>query len=305
MDLGPQDRASAIEASVAAITHVRKDDFFLSMWVDHYSALVGRRNCHVILDGDDWTCNVDLRDVNVSIARGRLGKRILDDKRLADLHSRLVSEILGSGIRYIIRGDCDEFIVLDPASGLTFDEALAEADEHGHLYMRGLDIIQDLDSERDLDLAMPVMSQRKFGLIQKHFFKPSVLCQERDIMPGGHAVPGVVKVSSALTLLHLANADGAAMKARFAARMSDFPNGSYEGHLSYRNSLSDVMHRGVAPMPYDIAMAAAAVEFATRNGKAQVGRPQKFRSGNVEVDAGYGPLRAFFVELPERMAELL
>jgi len=106
-------------------------------------------------------------------------------------------------------------------------------------------------------------------------------------------------------LLHLANADGATMKARFDARKSDFPNGTYENHLAYRSSLSDIMHQGVPPMDYDQAMAIAAHEFATRGSKTTVMRPQKFRSGNVEVNAGYGSLRAFFVKLPSRMRDLL
>lgn len=295
---------SRLGVAAAAVTHARKDDFFLGMWLSHYSALVGRENCHVILDGDDWDCGVDLSGAQVTHAHGRLGKRIKDDARLAALHTGIIARLLGEGYEYVFRGDCDEFVVVDPAGGLTFEAALAEAREHGHLYMRGLDVIQDIGAEPDLDLSRSVMSQRRWGLIQRHFFKPLVLCQPREIGAGGHSVPGVVKVSGALTLLHLANADSSAMRARFAARQSDFPNGTYETHLAYRGSLCDVMHRGVPPMDYDRAMAQAAHEFSTRGAKTEVRRPQKLRSGNVTVDAGYGPLSAFFVALPDRLREV-
>lgn len=299
------DGPTRLGVKAAAVTHARKDDFFLAMWLDYYAALVGRENCHVILDGDDWQSQVDLSGAMVSIASGRLGKRIRDDARLANEQSRIVAELLAGGKDFVFRGDCDEFIVLDPAAGISFEAALQEAKEHGHLYMRGLDVVQDVETEADLDIRRPVMSQRRFGLIQRHFFKPTILCEPRAIGAGGHSVPGIVKVSRGLTLIHLANADAPAMRARFAARQSDFPNGTYESHLAYRGTLSNIMHRGVAPMDYDEAMEVASREFSTRGAKMEVLRPQKLRSGNVEVDAGYGPLSAFFVMLPDRFDDLL
>lgn len=287
----------------AALTHVRRDDFFLTLWLQHYGALVGRENCHVILDGDDWPCGVDLSGVQVTIAQGREAKRVRDDGRLADARMELAKALFASGIEYILHGDCDEFLVVDPAAGMTMQQALSEADEHGHLYVRGLDVIQDLNSEPDLDLSRPVMSQRRHGVIQKHFFKPSILKEAKPLGPGGHAVPGVVKVSSAVVMLHLANVDGGAMKARLAARLADTPNGTYDDHVAMRGALSDVMHLGVPPLDFDDAMAAAVKEFSTRGNKRQVMRPQQFKSGNITIPGG--TLQAFYVTLPERLATTL
>ena len=38
---------------IAAVTHVRNDDFYLGKWVDHYGRLLGRENLHILLDGAD------------------------------------------------------------------------------------------------------------------------------------------------------------------------------------------------------------------------------------------------------------
>ena len=57
---------------IAAVTHVRNDDFYLGKWVDHYGRLLGRENLHILLDGADWQPGVDLTGTNVTVVERQI-----------------------------------------------------------------------------------------------------------------------------------------------------------------------------------------------------------------------------------------
>ena len=119
-----------------ATTHVRHDQFFLAKWLAHYGAIVGRENLFVTLDGDDWQPGVDLTGIGgVEMLTDTPDKRVRHDRFIAKHMSNRVQAIRRAG-RYVhaIRTDVDEFVVLDPATGLDWEGALADHRARGYAF---------------------------------------------------------------------------------------------------------------------------------------------------------------------------
>lgn len=285
---------------IAALTHVRKDDFFLAMWIEHYAAICGRANLHVMLDGNDWTPDVDLSGVNVQVLSGRSGMRVRDDERLSKAHLVKLEELFGR-YDYVIRGDCDEFVCIDPASGLDWAEALKEVDAEGYIYCNGVDVIHDPRVECAYDPARPVLSQRSFGVVQKHYFKPNIMSRAIPTSAGGHRADGPVVVSRHFMMFHLANMDEGIFVERIRTRVEDASKGSYDIHAQGRRDVSSVVETCTDPLPFDEGLMRGRIQISTRGRKPIVFRPQKFREGNVEI---FG-LKAFLVRLDPRLSALI
>ncbi len=280
---------------IATLTHVRKDDFFLAMWIDYYAGICGRSNLHVLLDGDDWTPDLDLSGLQVEVLTGREGLRVRDDARLAEAHTRTL-ERLFQDYDYVIRGDCDEFVCIDPNANLTWAEALHETKEHGYIYCNGVDVIHDPRSEPAFDPARTVLSQRTYGVVQKPYFKPNVMSRPIVTSGGGHRADGPVVVSDHFFMFHLANFDEAVFAGRMQMRLSDASGGSYDSHAVTRRRVSDTIESCDTPLPFDDGVSRGRHQLITRGSKPVVYRPQKFQDGNVEIEGQ----KAYLVTLDPR-----
>lgn len=285
---------------IAALTHVRKDDFFLQMWVDYYATVCGRSNLHVLLDGDDWEPDVDLRGVQVEVLTGREGLRVRDDARLAEAHTRLLPQLFNT-YDFVIRGDCDEFVCIDPASNLSWGDALEETREHGYVYCNGVDIIHAPQSEQAFDPAGYVLQQRRYGVVQKNYFKPNVMSRPIATSAGGHRADGPVVVSNHFFMFHLANFDEDVMVDRLRMRQSDASGGSYDSHVVTRRRVSETLATCDAPLSLDDGVARGRYQLTTRGNKPVVYRPQKFRDGNVQIEGQ----NAYLVELDPRFDTII
>jgi hypothetical protein len=124
-----------------ALTHVRHEGFFLEKWIDHYGALVGRENLYVVIDGDDWEPEVDLTGIETEVLLDAPRRRIRNDRFMAKEMSARANQ-LRKRYDHVIRGDVDEYVVVDPASGLDWPAALQELTEEGYIFALGVDVVQ-------------------------------------------------------------------------------------------------------------------------------------------------------------------
>ena len=280
---------------VAAVTHTRSDDFFLDLWVKYYSSLVGAENCYVMLDGDDWECRVDLSSVNVRVLEGRFYRRTKNDARLSDEHKIIATELLAE-YDYLIKTDCDEFVCVDPLSGMSFSDVLMQADEHGFIHSLGVDVVERSVSEASIDPTQPIMAQREFGFMTKVYCKPNIFSRVCEVKAGGHRVRGGAFVlSKNIFMLHLANIDRGMFEDRAKIRMTESGARSYAPQLEARRQIFDIASSDVEPVSLDVAVSEIHDLMAEKEGFG------RFVNGNTMI---MGNHPGFLVEFGDRFRDI-
>ena len=276
------------------MTHVRNDDFFLDLWAKHYGRHIGRENCFVILDGDDWTPLADLSGVNVIVLprpRAQMN-RVRIDRRMQreqlDLIARIFEELKYD---YVIKGDCDEYVVPDPLQSLTIGEAVREADLVGAVYSSGINVLHDTVQEPGLDPLKDVMSQRHLAVLSQSYCKVNVVSRigyERGIRTnaGGHRVEGALPVHASRTfyMLHLGWCDVPMWQERNQHRIAFDRDDSFRTYADMvAKMFASVSESASSAGPLDPAMDAAQSELCFTNG-VRVNNANKFRKGNFACE---------------------
>jgi hypothetical protein len=291
----------------AAVTHVRYDDFYLNLWARHYGRMIGRENLFVILDGDDWTSKADLTGVNIIVLnrpRNRM-RRDITNRRMQreqmDLLTRLFGEL---GYDYVIKGDCDEYIVPDPARSVGLADIVAEAEAHGAVYSSGVNVVHDTRVEPELDPLVDVLSQRHLAILSASYCKVNLISRrgfEAGIRTnaGGHRVKGGLPVhaSESYYMLHLGWSDIPMWRAQKRAHRLAFDNGGT--HKVYIDALETLFTQAAdladRAGPFDEAMVAARRELCFTDDQRHMSL-HKFSGGNFPWD-GYND---YLVRLDDR-----
>jgi len=125
-------------ASVAVVTMVRDDAFFLKAWLRHYGGQFGRENCYIVNHGRGQEVAALAEGCNLIGIPGDPHKNF-DMKRWRLLNNLVMG--LRSYYAHVIVGDVDELVVLDPAAGTDLRGYLAQAPERQVLTPLGLEVI--------------------------------------------------------------------------------------------------------------------------------------------------------------------
>lgn len=193
--------------TAAAVTMVRDDLFFLRAWLRHYGGLLGRENCYIINHGRGGAVAHEAEGCNLIGIPGDPHKNF-DVKRWG-----LLNGIVGGLRRYyrhIIVGDVDELVVLDPDSGQTLTERLAETRENQVLTPLGLEVIHRIDLE-DEKITDHILGPRMHVRPAPHYSKPCIVSAPVKIARGGHFTQfEKLNAPDDLYLLHLKFCDFAA-----------------------------------------------------------------------------------------------
>lgn len=293
---------------IAAVTHVRNDDFFLDLWLRHYGAMIGRENCFVILDGDDWTPGIDLQGANIIVLprpnanmnRVRIDRRM--QRQQIELLARLFEE---RGYDYVLKGDCDEYVIPDPALGITIHEAVHEADPVGAVYSSGINVIHDTAREPALDPARDVMAQRHLAVLSQSYCKVNLISRagyEKGIRtnPGGHrtAAPLPVHASQSYYMIHLGWCDIPMWQERAENRIAHDRDDSFRIYAGVCQDLfQQIAQLAPTATDFDPAMAKARDELCFRNGQ-RVQEACKFQGGNFPWSGN----NDYLVRLDDRFA---
>ncbi|MEP6066133.1 MAG: glycosyltransferase family 2 protein [Paracoccaceae bacterium] len=186
--------------TVAAVTMVRDDAFFLKAWLRHYGDLLGRENCYVINHGRGADVNTLADGCNIIGIPGDAHKNF-DMKRWG-----LLNNIVGGLRRYyrhVIVGDVDELVVVDPEVGQTLVEMLEQTPEGRVLTPLGLEVIHRIDIETD-EISDKILGPRRHVRPAPHYSKPCVVSAPVKIARGGHFTQyDKVHSPDGLLLLHL------------------------------------------------------------------------------------------------------
>ncbi|MCU4653693.1 glycosyltransferase family 2 protein [Roseibacterium sp. SDUM158016] len=217
-----------------ALTHVRHEDFFLEKWIAHYGAIVGRENLFVVIDGDDWEPSTDLTGIATEVIHDAPRRRIKNDRFMAKEMSARANK-LRKRYDHVIRGDVDEYVTIDPDSGLDWPGALQELTEEGYIFALGVDVVQHAGETGPIDRAAPILGQRRHGFIADRYTKPFVISRWNNWAGGAHRLLNrPVVMSRHFTLFHMALADKGIAEERLAARGGTAQHSSFVEHQTER-----------------------------------------------------------------------
>lgn len=216
--------------TVAALTMVRDDAFFLSAWLKHYGGQLGRENCYVVNHGFGADVARLADGCNVIGIPGDAHKNF-DMKRWRMLNNFVMG--LRCYYDHVIVGDVDELVVLDPAEGTDLRAYLAGMPTNRVLTPLGLEVIHRIDCETE-DIGdpahNPILGPRRHVRPAPHYSKPCVISAGTKIARGGHFTQyDKLHTPDALYLLHL--------------KFCDFAN--YANVMDSRNAVTEATGAGV------------------------------------------------------------
>ena len=215
---------------IAAITMARNDEFFLSRWIKYYGEQIGTENLYIYLDGLDQTAPSNAGKANIKKLPHKEEAVQRGDKTRIILLSSLANELFKKGYDIVIGCDCDEFLIIDPALNTSLKEYLSTIKNKTSVSGLGLDIGQDLNSEKKLDMTKNFLEQRNYALLSTRYTKPVVLMKPATWGSGFHSVKGHnFHIDKNLYLLHFGGVDLNMIKNKIGDR-----NPSWEKHLKKR-----------------------------------------------------------------------
>lgn len=167
---------------IAIVTMVRDDLFFLDIWLRYYGEMFGRENCYVVNHGRGFEVSEMAKGCNIIGIPG-LHHKNFDMKRWRMLNNFVMG--LRSYYDYVVVGDVDELLVMDPQSGVNLREFLASSKPRRVLTPVGLEVIHRIDLEPE-PITDAVLGPRLHVRPAPHYSKPCAISAGTKIARGGH-----------------------------------------------------------------------------------------------------------------------
>lgn len=227
---------------IAAITMARNDNFFLSRWIEYYGGQFGKENLYILLDGMDQDIPENAENANVTRLEHVDMSRAAGDKYRIGKLSNLAADLLKK-YDIVVGCDADEFLVVDPDVKMNLAQYLSNKNIKTTVSGLGMDVGQNLNVEKQLDLNRPFLDQRSFALLSTRYTKPVVINRPVRWGSGFHSVNGHnFHIDRHLYLLHFGAVDMNMLVNKAALRGPDWVN-----HLKRRGNgtINDVTKRRV------------------------------------------------------------
>ncbi|NDW53443.1 hypothetical protein [Aliiroseovarius sp. PrR006] len=171
--------------SVAYVTMVYNDEFFLELWLGHYRKFTNPENIYIVTHGPQPYVHEVAGDCNiVEIERDPRNPR-LDQDRMSFL-STFCSELTEKHSR-VVMNDVDEIIALDPDVGWDLDAYISNIPSSVNVISPlGLEIMHRFDIESDYDYSRKMFDQRQFVRMNGWYTKPNITNVPIVWGPDGH-----------------------------------------------------------------------------------------------------------------------
>lgn len=198
------------------ITMVRDDYFFLERWVKYYGEIFGRDALYVINHGNGARVQEIAAGCNV------VGIPDVFNEKFDAMRWRLLNNF-AQGLRgyytYVMIGDVDEFIVLDPKTGMGLDEFLIRRRGRTTITPIGLEVVHKPDLEPEGIADGPMLGPRRHARFTTAYSKPCIFNHHVEISRGGHyATDPELKIFKNLYLFHMRYVDADLYRATLARR---------------------------------------------------------------------------------------
>lgn len=218
---------------ICALTMVRNDDFYLKRWVEYYGRELGKENLYVYFDGTDQVIPDFCAGVFAKAVEKIGGQVVQMEKCRLKFLSEKAAELLE---RYdlVIGTDADEFLAVDPRTGISLKEYLEKADICTSLSGLGVDVGQNTREEGDIRDDATFLEQRHYARLSTRYTKPCVIAKPVTWGSGFHRIKGHnFHIGKDLYLLHFGYFDLGRIKARFEDPSRR--DGGWTKHLAKRS----------------------------------------------------------------------
>ena len=216
---------------IAAITMARDDEFFLSRWIEYYGNQFGKINLYILLDGEDQNIPKNAHDAHITKLPHIPMSRATGDKYRINKLSELAHNLLKQ-YDIVIGCDSDEFLIVDPKTKQSLCEYLSNKKINISLSGLGLDIGQNLETEKALDKNAPFLEQREYALLSTRYTKPVVINKPVKWGSGFHSIKHHnFHIDKNLYLLHFGAIDMKMLETKAIKRGADWLN-----HLQRRGN---------------------------------------------------------------------
>lgn len=216
---------------IAAITMARDDEFFLSRWIAYYGKQFGTENLYILLDGIDQQIPKNAGKTHITKLPYSDMSRSKGDKYRINKLTNLAHQLLKK-YDIVIGCDSDEFLILDPNTKQTLTEYLSNKKINTSLSGLGLDIGQNLNTEKELDKNAPFLEQREYALLSTRYTKPVVINKPVIWGSGFHSIKHHnFHIDKNLYLLHFGAIDMHMLEEKAKHRGNDWLN-----HLKRRGN---------------------------------------------------------------------
>lgn len=230
----------------AAVTFVYNEIVNLPIWIKYYGGLFGYENLYVLDRGSDDGSTEGLGAVNVIKIPRITYDEIAKTNLMSSFHAGLTS-IFDA----VIITDCDEILAPDPARYTDLNDYIAKVD-FKYVNAIGIDILHIITEELPLDLARPILSQRRFGRFHAPECKHLLSRIPIKWLPGLHSSNMPPRFDTDLFILHLKMMDyGFAMHRQVINRGTKWSEASLKDDLGrhHRWSFADfVKHSFMIPL---------------------------------------------------------
>ena len=201
---------------ICALTMVRNDEFFLRKWVEYYSAQIGSANLYVYFDGNDQIVPDFCEGVNVCVRERVPGLVAAADRGRIDFLSSQAAELLQK-YDMVIGTDVDEFLVVDPALGVSLPDFLSQLPDRVSYSGLGIDVGQHLGREIEIDETISFLKQRHYARLSTRYSKSTVITKPVQWGSGFHRVRNTnFKIIKDLYLFHFGCVDMKRLEAKFS-----------------------------------------------------------------------------------------
>lgn len=170
------------ESRTAVVTICRDDEFLLRRFLDYYGKLFGRRNIYIISHGDEEM----VRDVAEGCSIFPVPA--IETNKFTMLHWRTKNHLknaLRQWFDHVIVCDVDEFVVVDPATGMNLRTWLDKAPKRTVYTALGLEIVHLRDQEPD-GIENGILGPRRHAQVAHYYSKPCIISKPTRLSRGGH-----------------------------------------------------------------------------------------------------------------------
>lgn len=194
---------------IAAITMARNDNFFVEKWINYYSTQLGEKNIYVFLDGKDQPLPSNAEKANVIIRDHIAQTRATGDKSRIHFLSLFAKQLFEEKKYDLVIGtDCDEFLVVDPECNQSLSEYLSNLKISTSVSALGMDIGQNINTEKELNPNSSILIQRNFAVISSRYTKSVVISKPVNWGSGFHRIKNNnFHIDKNLYLFHLGYCD--------------------------------------------------------------------------------------------------
>lgn len=211
--------------TLGAMTMVYQDYFFLERWYRYYSAQLGPENLFIFSHGGDPKHREIAPDANV-ISVPRDPGMVKLERRRWRMQGFAASGLLDF-YNWMIVGDVDEFVIIDPAKadGLVsyLQQAYPDTSQAPlNISPLGIEIVHLPEKEPlPLEDDATILSRRQFFKVSRSYSKPCLIGKHAIFAAGGHRNTGGPRhLSEDLYLVHLRFVDCDMLEERIAKRRS-------------------------------------------------------------------------------------